>query len=103
MQDARIRLSTHQAVPNAFSDNDSLASLVAVEMSADLCLLLTDVCGVYDKPPGSEGAKKIDVFCHSTDFVAGTLHVHCYMHCYMQSSLSFTDCYDFTVYFGDRF
>ncbi len=37
---------------NAFSDNDSLASLVAVEMGADVCLLLTDVDGVFDKPPG---------------------------------------------------
>jgi glutamate 5-kinase len=35
-----------------FSDNDSLASLVAVETGADVCLLLTDVNGVFDKPPG---------------------------------------------------
>ncbi len=56
---------------NAFSDNDSLASLVAVEMGADVCVLLTDVDGVFDKPPGSVGAKKIDVFYHDTDFIAG--------------------------------
>ncbi len=56
---------------NAFSDNDSLASLVAVEMGADVCVLLTDVDGVFDKPPGSIGAKKIDVFYHDTDFIAG--------------------------------
>ncbi len=60
-----------QVFGNAFSDNDSLASLVAVEMGADVCLLLTDVDGVFDKPPGSDGAKKIDVFFHDTGFVAG--------------------------------
>ncbi len=40
-------------------------------MGADVCLLLTDVDGVFDKPPGSDGAKKIDVFMQDTDFVAG--------------------------------
>jgi glutamate 5-kinase len=40
-------------------------------MGADVCLLLTDVDGVFDKPPGSDGAKKIDVFFHDTGFVAG--------------------------------
>lgn len=34
-----------------FSDNDSLAALVAKEVQADLLVLLTDVCGVFDKPP----------------------------------------------------
>ena len=57
---------------NAFSDNDSLASLVAIEMGADVVVLLTDVDGVFDKPPGSDGAKKIDVFYHDTGFVAGS-------------------------------
>ena len=41
-----------QIFGNVFSDNDSLASLVAVETGADVCLLLTDVNGVFDKPPG---------------------------------------------------
>ncbi|KAJ1390082.1 hypothetical protein B484DRAFT_409117, partial [Ochromonadaceae sp. CCMP2298] len=34
-----------------FSDNDSLAALVAVETRAQLLILLTDVAGVYDRPP----------------------------------------------------
>jgi delta-1-pyrroline-5-carboxylate synthetase len=45
-----------------FSDNDSLSSLVAIEMNAHLLVLLTDVAGVYDRPPCEEGAQLIDVF-----------------------------------------
>lgn len=47
---------------NSFADNDSLASLVAVEMNAHLLLLLTDVDGVFDKPPSEAGAKLINIF-----------------------------------------
>jgi len=49
-------------VGKMFSDNDSLASLVAVEMSAKLLILLTDVKGVYDRPPSEPGARVIDIF-----------------------------------------
>jgi delta-1-pyrroline-5-carboxylate synthetase len=45
-----------------FSDNDSLASLVAQETQADLLILLTDVCGVYDKPPSDEDAKQLGLY-----------------------------------------
>lgn len=47
---------------SVFSDNDSLASLVSGEISADLLLLLTDVEGLYNKPPSQLGAKIIPVF-----------------------------------------
>lgn len=47
---------------SVFSDNDSLASLVGGEISADLLLLLTDVEGLYNKPPSQPGAKIIPVF-----------------------------------------
>jgi len=57
---------------NSFSDNDSLASLVAIEMSAQLLILLTDVKGVYDRPPNEPGAQLIDVFdCSQTTFKVG--------------------------------
>lgn len=54
-----------------FADNDSLASLVAVEMSAQLLILLTDVKGVYDRPPSEPGSKVIDIFNEETAFKVG--------------------------------
>ena len=36
-----------------YGDNDRLAARVATMMSADLLVLLSDVDGLYDKPPGS--------------------------------------------------
>lgn len=47
---------------SVFTDNDSLASLVAGEIKADLLLLLTDVEGLYNKPPTEPGAKVISVY-----------------------------------------
>ena len=44
--------------PNdVFSDNDSLASLCARSFGAEVLLLLTDVQGVFDRPPSEKGAK----------------------------------------------
>lgn len=38
----------YQLFPDqTFSDNDSLASLVSIEMNAQLLILLTDVKGIY--------------------------------------------------------
>ena len=51
-----------------FSDNDSLAALVARTFGAEVLLLLTDVDGVYDKPPTVPGAKIIP-FYHSDSTV----------------------------------
>ncbi|CEG46051.1 delta l-pyrroline-5-carboxylate synthetase [Plasmopara halstedii] len=45
-----------------FTDNDSLAALVGGEIGADLLMLLTDVEGLYNKPPTHPGAKVISVF-----------------------------------------
>lgn len=45
-----------------YGDNDRLAARVATMMSADLLVLLSDVDGLYDKPPGEgSDAKRIDV------------------------------------------
>lgn len=51
-------MSANQGYTEAtvFSDNDSLAALVAAEAQADLLVLLTDVCGVFDKPPSEVGS-----------------------------------------------
>ncbi|XP_006831243.1 PREDICTED: delta-1-pyrroline-5-carboxylate synthase isoform X2 [Chrysochloris asiatica] len=43
-------------------DNDSLAARLAVEMKTDLLIVLSDVEGLFDMPPGSDDAKLIDTF-----------------------------------------
>jgi glutamate 5-kinase len=50
-----------------YGDNDRLAARVATMVSADLLVLLSDVDGLYDKPPGSGGdAKRVDVVARIT-------------------------------------
>uniref|UniRef100_A0A6I8SEU2 Delta-1-pyrroline-5-carboxylate synthase n=1 Tax=Xenopus tropicalis TaxID=8364 RepID=A0A6I8SEU2_XENTR len=46
----------------SIKDNDSLAARLAVEMKADLIIVLSDVEGLFDSPPGSDDAKLIDIF-----------------------------------------
>lgn len=58
-------------VAPVFSDNDSLASMVSVEMNAHLLILLTDVAGVYDRPPDEAGATLIDIFDKEKGFKVG--------------------------------
>jgi len=47
---------------DVFSDNDSLAALCARTFGAEVLVLLTDVDGVYDKPPSEEGAKVMSFY-----------------------------------------
>mmetsp|Transcript_22422 Transcript_22422/g.52907 ORF Transcript_22422/g.52907 Transcript_22422/m.52907 type:complete len:823 (-) Transcript_22422:152-2620(-) len=47
---------------DVFSDNDSLAALCARSFGAEVLLLLTDVEGVYDKPPSEPDATKLDFY-----------------------------------------
>ncbi|MDD5050234.1 MAG: glutamate 5-kinase [Candidatus Pacebacteria bacterium] len=58
-----------------FSDNDQLALVIAAMISADELILLTNVAGVYDRPPQEEGAKLIpeiaDVSTFMETFEAG--------------------------------
>lgn len=42
-----------------FGDNDRLAALVAHLVHADLLVLLSDVDGLYDGPPGREGTRLV--------------------------------------------
>ena len=42
-----------------YGDNDRLAARVATMMSADLLVLLSDVDGLYDKPPGESADAKL--------------------------------------------
>lgn len=43
-----------------FGDNDRLAALVAHLVHADALVLLTDVDGLYDIPPSTPGARRVD-------------------------------------------
>ncbi len=43
-----------------FGDNDRLAARVAQAAGADAVLLLSDVDGLYDRPPGQSGAQLIE-------------------------------------------
>lgn len=44
-----------------FGDNDQLSALIAAKVDAELLMLLTDVDGLYDRPPSEEGARRISV------------------------------------------
>jgi len=45
-----------------FSDNDSLASICARNFGAEVLVILTDVNGVYDKPPSAKNANLIKFY-----------------------------------------
>jgi delta-1-pyrroline-5-carboxylate synthetase len=47
---------------DVFSDNDSLAALCARSFGAEVLLLLTDVEGVYDRPPSDPQSKLIPFY-----------------------------------------
>jgi delta-1-pyrroline-5-carboxylate synthetase len=54
---------------NVFSDNDSLAALCARSFNAEVLVILTDVPGVYDRPPKEPGAKLIQFYMEDVDKV----------------------------------
>ena len=49
-----------------YGDNDRLAARVATMMSADLLVLLSDIEGLYDKPPSQRGAKLVPLVARIT-------------------------------------
>jgi len=59
-----------------FSDNDSLAALCARSFSCDLCILLTDVDGVFDRPPNESGAKLLPFFAQNQEVGIGEKSLH---------------------------
>lgn len=44
------------------NDNDALAAHLAAEVNADLLILMSDVDGVYDLPPGQDGSRLLKTF-----------------------------------------
>lgn len=54
----------------SIKDNDSLAARLAIEINADLLVLLSDVDGIFSAPPGQEGASFLDtVYPGDTAFI----------------------------------
>src|SRR5664279_3844321 len=49
-----------------YGDNDRLAARVAALMSADLLVLLSDIDGLYDKPPSQSGGKLVPLVARIT-------------------------------------
>ncbi|MGE0062590.1 MAG: glutamate 5-kinase [Xanthobacteraceae bacterium] len=49
-----------------YGDNDRLAARVATMTSADLLVLLSDIDGLYDKPPTESGGKLVPVVARIT-------------------------------------
>lgn len=46
----------------SLKDNDNLASLLAVEMNADLLIILSDVDGIFTGPPSEKSSKMLSIF-----------------------------------------
>lgn len=44
----------------SFGDNDRLSALVATKLEADLLVILSDVAGLYTKPPDKPGARLVE-------------------------------------------
>lgn len=55
---------------DVFSDNDSLAAVCARTFGAEVLLLLTDVEGVFDRPPSEPGAKRLELYQAESSEVA---------------------------------
>ncbi|RZC93583.1 hypothetical protein C5167_007624 [Papaver somniferum] len=56
------RKAPYEDSSGIFWDNDSLAALLALELKADLLILLSDVDGLYDGPPSEPQSKLIRTY-----------------------------------------
>ncbi|KAI5054422.1 hypothetical protein GOP47_0030684, partial [Adiantum capillus-veneris] len=56
------RKAPYQDSTGIFWDNDSLAGLLAVELKADLLILMSDVEGLYSGPPNEPSSKLIHTY-----------------------------------------
>lgn len=56
------RKAPYEDASGIFWDNDSLAALLALELRADLLILLSDVEGLYNGPPSDSKSELIDTY-----------------------------------------
>lgn len=61
---------------DAFTDNDSLAALCARSFGCDMCILLTDVDGVFDRPPNEDGARLLPFYAQEQSVGIGEKSKH---------------------------
>ncbi|KAL7456768.1 hypothetical protein ACHAWC_009783 [Mediolabrus comicus] len=61
---------------DAFTDNDSLAALCARSFGCDMCILLTDVDGVFDRPPNQDGARLLPFYAQEQSVGIGEKSKH---------------------------
>ncbi|KAL3808511.1 hypothetical protein ACHAXA_008332 [Cyclostephanos tholiformis] len=59
-----------------FSDNDSMAALCARSFACDLLILLTDVDGVFDRPPSESGARLLPFYSQTQSVGIGEKSKH---------------------------
>lgn len=71
-----VSANTGYTEKDIFSDNDSLAGICARNFNADVLLMLTDVEGVYDKPPSVDGAKLLKFYAGDEDVAIGEKSTH---------------------------
>nr|AQZ26218.1 delta-1-pyrroline-5-carboxylate synthase transcript variant [Beta vulgaris subsp. vulgaris] len=68
------RRAPYEDSSGIFWDNDSLAALLALELEADLLILLSDVDGLYSGPPSDPQSKLIHTYVkekHQTEITFG--------------------------------
>lgn len=66
-----VSANTGYTSDNVFSDNDSLAALCARSFDAEVCVLLTDVEGVFDRPPSEKGSKLLNFYSPGMEVTIG--------------------------------
>ncbi|PSN57805.1 Delta-1-pyrroline-5-carboxylate synthase [Blattella germanica] len=57
-----VKIAQNRMGAIVLKDNDSLAAMLAAEVQADLLILMSDVDGIYTKPPTHEGARMLSTF-----------------------------------------